>query len=115
RLADDILNDPVVVMVGAQKPASGIAQSVYPVADERKGRLLSALLRQQAMTSVLVFVKRKNDADQLARAVTRRGVRSTSIHSDRSQEDRIAALEAFRRGTYRVLVATDVAARGLDV
>jgi superfamily II DNA/RNA helicase len=67
------------------------------------------------MTSVLVFVKRKSDADQLARAISRSGVRATSIHSDRRQEDRIAALEAFRRGDYPVLVATDVAARGLDV
>jgi superfamily II DNA/RNA helicase len=67
------------------------------------------------MRSVLVFVKRKSDADQLARAITRSGVRATSIHSDRRQEDRIAALEAFRRGEYAVLVATDVAARGLDV
>ena len=64
---------------------------------------------------MLVFVKRKSDADQLARAITRSGVRATSIHSDRRQEDRIAALEAFRRGEYPVLVATDVAARGLDV
>ena len=115
KLADDILRDPVVVMVGAQKPVSGIVQSVYPVAQARKGPLLTTLLRREAMRSVLVFVKRKSDADQLARAIARSGVRATSIHSDRRQEDRIAALEAFRRGEYPVLVATDVAARGLDV
>src|SRR5438477_11332423 len=115
KLADDILRDPVVVMVGAQKPVSGIVQSVYPVAQARKGPLLTTLLRREAMRSVLVFVKRKSDADQLARAIARSGVRATSIHSDRSQEDRIAALEAFRRGEYPVLVATDVAARGIDV
>jgi ATP-dependent RNA helicase RhlE len=115
KLANDILRDPVVVMVGARKPASGIVQSVYPVAQDRKARLLTTLLRQEAMTSVLVFVKRKSEADQLARAITRSGVRATSIHSDRRQEDRIAALEAFRRGQYPVLVATDVAARGIDV
>ena len=115
KLAHDILRDPVVVMVGAQKPASGIVHSIYPVAYERKARLLTTLLRREAMSSVLVFVKRKSDADQLARAITRSGVRATSIHSDRRQEDRIAALEAFRRGEYPVLVATDVAARGLDV
>ena len=115
KLADDILCDPVIVMVGAQKPAQGIVQSVYPVAQDRKARLLTTLLRQESMRSVLVFVKRKRDADQLARAVTRSGVRATSIHSDRRQEDRVAALEAFRRGQYPVLVATDVAARGIDV
>jgi len=114
-LADDILRDPVVVMVGAQKPAQGIVQSVYPVAQERKARLLTTLLRQEAMRSVLVFVKRKREADQLARTVSRSGVPATSIHSDRAQVDRIAALEGFRRGQFPVLVATDVAARGIDV
>jgi len=114
-LANDILRDPVVVMVGAQRPVSGITQSVYPVAQDRKGHLLTTLLRQEAMRSVLVFVKRKREADHLARAITRSGVPATSIHSDRRQEDRIAALEAFRRGQYPVLVATDVAARGIDV
>jgi ATP-dependent RNA helicase RhlE len=115
KLADDILDDPVVIMVGAQKPAQGIVQSVYPVAQERKARLLTTLLQQASMRSVLVFVKRKREADQLARAITRSGVRATSIHSDRPQADRFAALEAFRRGQYPVLVATDVAARGIDV
>jgi ATP-dependent RNA helicase RhlE len=67
------------------------------------------------MPSVLVFVKRKSDADRLARAVSRAGVPATSIHSDRRQEDRVAALEAFRRGEYPVLIATDVASRGIDV
>ena len=114
-LADAILRDPVKVMVGAQKPASGIVHSVYPVAQHRKVHLLTTLLQRETMPSVLVFVKRKRDADQLARAVTRSGVRATSIHSDRSQEERIAALEAFRRGECPVLVATDVAARGIDV
>jgi ATP-dependent RNA helicase RhlE len=115
QLANDILNDPVMIMVGAQKPASGIVQSVYPVAQERKAPLLTTLLRRDGMRSVLVFVKRKIDADRLARTVARSGVAATSIHSDRRQEDRIAALEAFRRGQYPVLIATDVAARGIDV
>jgi ATP-dependent RNA helicase RhlE len=102
-------------MVGAQKPASGIVQSVYPVAQARKAALLAKLLQREEMRAVLVFVKRKVDADRLARAVTRSGAPATSIHSDRRQEDRTAALEAFRRGQYRVLVATDVASRGIDV
>lgn len=115
KLADDILRDPVVIMVGPQKPASGIVQSVYPVAQERKAALLSALLRRGEMRMTLVFVKRKVEADRLARSVARGGVRATSIHSDRRQEDRTAALEAFRSGRFAVLVATDVAARGIDV
>ncbi|MGH7894244.1 MAG: DEAD/DEAH box helicase, partial [Candidatus Binatia bacterium] len=115
QLASDILRDPVTIMVGSQKPASGIVQSAYPVAQERKAPLLTTLLRRDAMSSVLVFVKRKVDADRLARTVARSGIGATSIHSDRRQEDRIAALEAFRRGQFPVLIATDVAARGIDV
>jgi ATP-dependent RNA helicase RhlE len=115
HLANEILRDPVTVMVGTQKPASGIVQSVYPVAEARKAPLLTTLLQRETMRSVLVFVKRKADADRLARTVTRSGVPATSIHSDRRQEDRVAALEAFRRGQYPVLIATDVAARGIDV
>ncbi len=115
ELANDILRDPVPIVVGAQKPASGIVQSVYPVAQDRKTALLTTLIQRQEWRSVLVFVKRKADADRLARAVTRGAAPATSIHSDRRQEDRVAALEAFRRGDYPVLVATDVAARGIDV
>ncbi len=72
QLAKDILHDPVTIMVGAQKPASGIVQSVYPVAQMRKAPLLTTLLRREGMRSVLVFVKRKVDADRLARTVSRR-------------------------------------------
>ena len=85
------------------------------VAQERKAALLSKLLRRDAMQSVLVFVRRKVDADRLARAVRRGGVEATSIHADRTQEQRIEALEDFRTGHCPVLIATDVAARGLDV
>jgi ATP-dependent RNA helicase RhlE len=115
QLADTILRDPVTVTVDRQAPAIGIEQSVCAVAQDRKSALLSTLLRRAEMTSVIVFVRRKIDADQLARSVRRAGIGATSIHADRSQEERIAALEGFRRGQFAVLVATDVAARGLDV
>jgi ATP-dependent RNA helicase RhlE len=115
QLAGEILRDPVTVMVDRQEPASGISQSMHSVAQGKKAALLTRLLRQSEMRSVLVFVKRKVDADCLARAVCRSGVNATSLHSDRSQEERTAALEAFRRGECPVLVATDVAGRGLDV
>ncbi len=114
-LAGAILRDPVKIVVGAQRPAAGIVQSVYPVAEARKLALLTTLLRHEAMRSVLVFVKRKSDADRVARQIVRSGVRATSIHADRSQDERIAALESFRRGATPVLVATDVASRGIDV
>ncbi len=115
ELAGEILRDPETVTVDLQKPAQGIAESAYSVAQTRKAALLSTLLRRDDMRSVLVFVRRRSDADRLARSVTRGGVEATSIHGDRSQPERVAALEAFRRGQCPVLIATDVAARGLDV
>ena len=115
HLANDILRDPVPIMVGAQRPASGIVHTVFPVAQTRKAPLLTTLLQREGMRAVLVFVKRKADADRLARTVARSGVSATSIHSDRRQEDRIAALEGFRSSKFPVLIATDVAARGIDV
>ena len=115
ELAGAILRDPVTVIVDRQQPAGGIAHSTYRVAQDRKASLLTALLRPSEMRSVLVFVKRKIDADRLARAVARGGFNATSLHSDRSQAERTAALEAFRRGDCAVLVATDVAGRGLDI
>jgi ATP-dependent RNA helicase RhlE len=114
-LARAFLHDPVSIIVDRQQPAGGISHSTYRVAQDRKSPLLASLLRPNQMRSVLVFVKRKVDADRLARTVTRGGVTATSIHSDRSQAERTAALEAFRRGDCSVLVATDVAGRGLDI
>ena len=114
-LTRTILRDPVTVTVDRQQPADGIAHSTYRVAQERKSSLLATLLRPNEMRSVLVFVKRKVDADRLARAVGRSGVNATSLHSDRSQAERTAALDAFRRGECPVLIATDVAGRGLDI
>jgi ATP-dependent RNA helicase RhlE len=114
-LAEDILRDPETITVDRQKPASGIEHYVYMVAQDRKTALLSTLLRRDGMQSVLVFVRRKADADRVARAVRRGGVDATSIHADRTQEQRIEALEEFRKGRVPVLVATDVASRGIDV
>jgi ATP-dependent RNA helicase RhlE len=114
-LAEEILRDPEMVTVDRQKPASGIEQVVYLVDQHRKAQLLSKLLQHDEMDSVLVFVRRKADADRLARSVRRGGVEATSIHADRSQEERIVALEDFRTGRCPVLVATDVAARGIDI
>ncbi|MBI5506780.1 MAG: DEAD/DEAH box helicase [Deltaproteobacteria bacterium] len=115
KLAGEILTDPMTVTVDRPAPATAIVQSVCAVAQERKAALLSTLLRREEMNSVLVFVRRKVDADRLARAVSRGGVAATSIHADRSQEQRLAALDGFRSGEFPVLIATDVAARGLDV
>ena len=115
RLADDILTDPAEVTVDRQAPATAIVQTLIPVAQSRKSALLAKLLQQPDMDTVLVFVRRKLDVDGVARAIRRLGIKAGGIHSGRTQEDRIAALDNFRTGRITVLVATDVAARGLDV
>lgn len=114
-LAEEILVDPATVTVDPQRPAERLLQRAFRVAQHRKAALLTTILRHPSLQSVIVFVKRKKDADQLARTITRSGAEATSIHSDRTQQERIIALEAFRKGDCRVLVATDVAARGIDV
>jgi ATP-dependent RNA helicase RhlE len=115
RLADEILRDPITIAVDPQKPAKSLVQRALSVAHHRKVALLTKMVVHPAMKSVIVFVKRKRDADALADRIVRAGRSAGSLHSDRSQADRIAALEAFRKGDCGVLVATDVAARGIDV
>lgn len=116
KLADSILRDPETVAVDPSKPAEGLVQTAFTVAQSRKGALLAELLQYTSLSSVIVFVKRKREADSLARHVRRVArVEAASIHSGRTQKERIAALEDFRRGTCPVLIATDVAARGIDV
>jgi len=115
KLANEILNDPVVVTVDRQAPHLAIVQTLHPVSQERKCALLTKLLKQPDMDSVLVFVRRKLDVNRVASSVRRVGIDAGSIHSGRTQEERIKALDDFRSGRTPVLVATDVAARGLDV
>jgi ATP-dependent RNA helicase RhlE len=114
-LAGKILVDPAEITVDRQAPHAAIEQRLYPVRQEQKSKLLVKLLREADMDSVLVFVRRKIDVDRVARAVRHAGIDTGSIHSGRTQADRIAALDGFRSGRFPVLVATDVAARGLDV
>ncbi len=113
---EHILRDPVHVEIGLPStPPSTISQSLYVVASERKAGLLVELLRQEEMESVLVFTRTRYRADRLARHLRASQVRTECIHGDRSQSQRESALYAFRQHKVRVLVATDVAARGLDV
>jgi ATP-dependent RNA helicase RhlE len=92
-----------------------IAQTLFPVPEHLKAQLLQRLLREEEMDSVLVFARTKHRADRVVKQLQRVNIRADVIHGDRSQNQRIAALEAFRRGQARVLVATDIAARGIDV
>ncbi len=116
KLADSILRDPLTVAVDPSQPAEGLVHCAFSVADHRKEALLGRVLSYDRMASVIVFVKRKSEADRLARTARRlSGRQAASIHSGRSQGERIDALEEFRTGRCPILVATDVAARGIDV
>ena len=115
-LVRTFLRDPVIVQVGARSsPAVGIRQAVYPVSRHQKTELLLALLRGQQMPSVLVFTRTKHAADRLSQQLARRGVQVSVLHGNRSQSQRLHALEQFRRGRCQVMVATDIAARGIDI
>jgi len=116
RLAGTILHDPATVEVAARNTAAeGVRQLVYPVDRDQKEALLAHLVRENDWRQVLVFVRTKIGASRLASYLDRRGLEAVAIHSDRSQPERTRALAGFKEGTIRVLVATDVAARGLDI
>ncbi|MEM0129007.1 MAG: DEAD/DEAH box helicase [Thermoplasmata archaeon] len=115
-LAREFLHEPKLIHVEPETVAAvGVTHLALPVPAHRKLDLLIELLRDELMTSVLVFVRTKRRADRLARDLARRGLSAAVIHGDRSQRQRIAALEGFREGRHRILVATDIAARGIDV
>jgi ATP-dependent RNA helicase RhlE len=116
RLSSTILHDPVTVEVMPRNTAAeAVRQLVYPVDRDRKEALLSHLLRAYDLRQVLVFTRTKLAASRLAARLDREGLDAVAIHSDRSQPERTRALEGFKAGEIRVLVATDVAARGLDI
>jgi len=116
RLSSTILRDPVTVEVAARNTAAeDVRQIVYPVDRDRKEALLAHLIRKQNLRQVLVFTRTKLAASRLASILDRQGLEAVAIHSDRTQQDRMRALDGFKKGEIRVLVATDVAARGLDI
>jgi ATP-dependent RNA helicase RhlE len=115
-LAREILRDPVPVNVERiSAPAVGITQAVYPVTGNLKTPLLAELLRRGDLQNVLVFTRTKHRANRLFEALSKKGVSCERIHGNRSQPQRTQALAGFKTGRYRVLVATDIAARGIDV
>jgi len=115
KLADEILDHPVTVQIGIIAPAKTVSHALYPVSDGLKKQLLLAILRQQAMGRVLIFSRTKHRARSLARDLVRAGHSATALQGNMSQNARQAALDGFRDGTYPILVATDIAARGIDV
>ena len=115
-LSGEMLRDPARINLARQAaPAMGITQAVYPVAQELKSALLLALLERGEMQEALVFTRTKHRADRLAQYLVLQGVEAVRIHGNRSQAQRTQALAGFKSGRYRVLVATDIAARGIDV
>ncbi len=116
HLAQEFLHDPAIVEVARRNTiADNLSQALYPVDGARKADLLVHLIERDRMTQVLVFTRTKTGAGRLAAYLDRRGVRAVAIHGDRSQPERTRALEDFKRGDVTVLVATDVASRGLDI
>ena len=115
-LAREILRDPVTIAVERPAaPATGITHTAYPVASELKSRLLLALLGRPDTRSVLAFTRTKHRANRLAEFLGKHGVRVERIHGNRSQTQRTQALAGFKSGRFQVLVATDIAARGIDI
>jgi ATP-dependent RNA helicase RhlE len=115
-LAKQILHDPVAIQIERPAaPAVGITHTVYPVAQELKSALLVELLKQPGTRSVLAFTRTKHRANRLADYLARHGVKADRIHGNRSQAQRTQALAGFKDGRFQVLVATDIAARGIDI
>lgn len=115
-LTDQFLHSPKVVQIGRRSnPAETVTQFVYEVDKAHKPSLLAHLLRDPAMNMVLVFSRTKHGADRIARQLDREGITTASLHANRSQNQRLRALADFKSGAVRVLVATDIASRGIDV
>jgi ATP-dependent RNA helicase RhlE len=115
-LARKYLRKPVVVQIGRRSGVvDTVTHAVYPVPKDKKSALLAALLVKEELDSVLVFVRTKHGADKVVRHLEKEGIRSTAMHADKTQPQRVKALEDFKAGRVRVLVATDIAQRGLDI
>jgi len=115
RLAHEILHEPITVQVDRQLPAKTVSHTLYPVQQHLKTNLLKEILNRTTMESVLVFTRTKHRAQRVAQQLVRDGYRVTSLQGDLPQNRRQAALEGFRNGSIKILVATDIAARGIDV
>ncbi len=115
RLTREILHDPVTVQIGRTLPAKTVSHALYPVQQHLKTNLLKKILNKTKTDSVLVFTRTKHRAERVARQLVRAGYRVTSLQGNLSQNQRQAALTGFRNGSIKILVATDIAARGIDI
>jgi len=115
KLVKDELKDPIRIAIGVSCPAKTVSQELYPVSQQKKRELLLELLKDFGNDSVLIFTRTKHRASRLQRQLMNDGYRVTSLHGDRSQGQRDQAIMGFKRGKYKVMVATDIASRGLDI
>lgn len=115
ELADDILNDPLTVQIGLIAPAKTVSHALYPVPQGMKKNLLLTMLDEMATGRVLIFTRTKRRARFLARDLVKKGFRAEALQGNMSQNRRQKAMDGFRNGKYDILVATDIAARGIDV
>jgi ATP-dependent RNA helicase RhlE len=115
-LSRELMRDPVVIHLERKAaPAAGIRQAAYPVPQNLKADLLAELLKRDLVADAIVFTRTKHRANRLAQNLERRGVPTGRIHGNRSQSQRTAALSGFKAGRHRILVATDIVSRGIDV
>jgi len=115
RLVHDVLHDPVTVQIGHAVPANTVSHALYPVKGHLKTALLMELLRRIEADSVLVFARTKHRTERITQQLKRKGYNVASLQGNMSQNGRQAALDGFRNGSFKILVATDIAARGIDV
>ncbi|MBP1762408.1 MAG: box helicase domain protein [Firmicutes bacterium] len=114
-LADDLLRDPIHIQIGDSAPVMTVSHTFYPVQTEQKTALLKDILEKTDTQSVLVFTRTKSRAKSLAEQLNRIGHKVTSLHGNLTQQKRKQSLDGFRDGRYEVMIATDIAARGIDV
>jgi ATP-dependent RNA helicase RhlE len=115
NLIKEITHAPITVQIGQSAPANTVSHAIYPVAHQMKTELLIELLKQIETESVLVFTRTKHSTERITRQLQRKGFKVASLQGNLSQNRRQYALDGFRRGSFKILVATDLAARGIDI
>jgi len=111
----ELLNDPATVQIGQSAPANTVSHAIYPVKTAKKTELLMELLYQTKTESVLVFMRTKHGVERVAEQLKKAGFKAKALQGDQPQPRRQATIDGFRNGLFKVLVATDIAARGIDV
>lgn len=115
HLAAQTLHKPIRIAIGLARPVHTVSHTLYPVPHHLKKGLLIKLLEQTATESVLIFTRTRHRAQRLAKQLAASGYKATGLHGDRTQGQRRSAMQGFRQGRYQIMVATDIAARGLDI